>query len=697
MRWTDQQPPLAMPTQTILADVWGSAANDVFVVGHLQSLTGSVILHYDGATWTSQTVPSVATALRSVWGTSASNVWAVGDGGVILRYDGSSWTAVTSGTTESLNAVWGLDASFVIAGGSAGTVLRYNGSTWSPITGAPAVDVYRDVWGTAPNNLYLVSRERVAHYNGASWMLQDLPVPATFRAPGIWGSGARDIYIATRGGVAHSADGTTWQLQDGADGAELWGVWGSGPTDVIAVGDGTIRRRGQLHWEREPGGSGKMLGATSTSLQVVVANDTHLRVFGSSWLASSSPFVQPSAQRLNGVWAAATNDVFVVAHLQGIAGPGPFLRWNGSNDSWSTLGSRTTRWRAVWGSSATDVYAVGADQGGYMPTPNGRVVHYNGATVTDVAIAIADDMPHAVWGTSSSDVFIATFDGVIWHYNGSTWSSQTGLAPRLKTLWGSGPNDVYVGGAALLRFDGTTWTEQAAGDALDYRTLIGWGPSDIFAATQLAGLLLHSDGVQWVPVRRAVPQIFSATATQRSIYFVGSGTAAVGWVHRLERACEMTERRCGDHLDDDCDGPVDCADPNCKDDASCLAGGWCGPATQIACNTTTTGDTRAGSWRLDNYRGAPRPETGPSVAYALTAETSGPVTATLSGVTGDLDVLVLRADPVTGACDLLQPVVAASTDPDAVTFTATAGATYYVVVDGYAGAFSRFSLALECL
>ena len=47
--------------------------------------------------------------LSGVWGSSASNVFAVGDNGTILRYDGNRWNASASGVTTSLYAIWGTD------------------------------------------------------------------------------------------------------------------------------------------------------------------------------------------------------------------------------------------------------------------------------------------------------------------------------------------------------------------------------------------------------------------------------------------------------------------------------------------------------------------------------------------------------------------------------------------------------------
>ena len=49
--------------------------------------------------------------LVDVWGTSASDVFAVGFGGVILHYDGTMWRSMTSETFVDLEAVWGTGAS----------------------------------------------------------------------------------------------------------------------------------------------------------------------------------------------------------------------------------------------------------------------------------------------------------------------------------------------------------------------------------------------------------------------------------------------------------------------------------------------------------------------------------------------------------------------------------------------------------
>lgn len=74
---------MATGTSRRIRSVWGTSGSDVFAVG-----LGGEILHYDGNAWTSMSSDSPA-ALRGVWGASGSNAFAVGEGGAIVHSDGS--------------------------------------------------------------------------------------------------------------------------------------------------------------------------------------------------------------------------------------------------------------------------------------------------------------------------------------------------------------------------------------------------------------------------------------------------------------------------------------------------------------------------------------------------------------------------------------------------------------------------------
>src|SRR5260370_19816494 len=62
---------------------------------------------------------------RGVWGSEASDVWAVGDYGTIQHWDGSAWTSAWSGTTDRLCVVWGNSADDSGGRGQLGTIKHW--------------------------------------------------------------------------------------------------------------------------------------------------------------------------------------------------------------------------------------------------------------------------------------------------------------------------------------------------------------------------------------------------------------------------------------------------------------------------------------------------------------------------------------------------------------------------------------------
>jgi len=85
---------------------------------------------------------------------------------------------------------------------------------------------------------------------------------------------------------------------------------------------------------------------------------------------------------------------------------------------------------AIWGSSSTEVYAVGD-----------VILQYDGLSWTLVETGVPGYFA-GVWGTSHSDVFIvgATTsgnNGVLLHYDGASWLNvPLGSVPRLWGIWG---------------------------------------------------------------------------------------------------------------------------------------------------------------------------------------------------------------------------------------------------------------------
>lgn len=84
---------------------------------------------------------------------------------------------------------------------------------------------------------------------------------------------------------------------------------------------------------------------------------------------------------------------------------------------------------------------------------------------------------------------------------------------------------------------------------------------------------------------------------------------------------------------------------------------------------------------------------GPERVWTLTPTVSETITLSAAGLTADLDLFVSEGS-CEGGC-LALSIHAASSD-ETVSFPAQAGQTYTVVLDGYNGAVSDFSLTADC-
>jgi hypothetical protein len=281
--------------------VWGSSPTDVFAVGEAFE-----ILHYDGAAWSSMISPQPG-QLEGVWGASSSDVFAVGNAetlypGEILHYDGSSWSTMFGpGTTGFLQAVWGTSPSDVFAAGS--WVWHYDGASWTEMTNSPGGD---SIWGSSSSDVFVtviqsIETSVVFRYDGATWTAMAFPPSLQSWLPyrnvtGLWGSSATNV-LATAGTQPNANectiiryDGAAWSQMDcRSTTVAVATFWGSSATDVFAVGADSNHDAAVLHYD------------------------------GSSW----SPMRVPPAAGLSAVWGSSPVDVFAVGDYGTILHYGP--------------------------------------------------------------------------------------------------------------------------------------------------------------------------------------------------------------------------------------------------------------------------------------------------------------------------------------------------------------------------------------
>jgi hypothetical protein len=672
--WTVMTPATGGGLDQLVA-VWGSGPGDVFAVVFG---TPGAIQHYDGQSWSRTTVPD---RLRAVWGSGPSDVFAVGDdgptthNGVIDHYDGFSWSPMSSPSTGvPLLGVWGSGPSDVFAVGI-GTILHYDGTSsgWSAMTVPVPTDTLVAVWGRSPTDVYVVgtdptvtpTTERIYHYDGLGWSV--VPAGNSFGPyAGVLShvsGNAREIF-AVGSSILHS-DGGGWAPMAQAVDPVTNGIKGlaaAGNDLFLLQSTGVSRYRG-LGWvaaPTAPGNIAAMWGASPTEQFGVGSGGAIFQYDGGAW----TPMTSPTTTSLGGVWGSSATDVFAV-------GQDTILHYDGVNP-WSEMtipGSSALT--GVWGSGPMDVYAVGTES-----------YHYDGMNWSDLGFG-----GNAVWGSGPTDVWVV--GGDVAHFDGLMWTHVTvGQAGYFFSVWGSGPSDVWAvsqtgtqRNGSIAHFDGSTWTVQPTDD---YGAVGGSGPADVYIA---GNFVRHYDGVRWSPT------MIGGTGTTVQSF----GTQTFFWTNELVRSCVATERDCHDGFDDDCDGLVDCADPDCAADPTCNAGGVCQSPISLRCNATTNGTTVSHMARIDRYACDPRFEDGKEAFYELTPATSGQVTVHMDA-TVDLDLVVMEAN-AQGACDPFAGCTAAASTPatsEDVTFTAVAGKKYIIAVEGYDGAAGPFTIRATC-
>lgn len=231
-------------------DVYGSGASNVWAVGE-----DGLIMRYDGSGWSAQrfdgtsvapealaapTVPARRIALRALWGIPALNFTvAVGDSGTVLYHDGTQWNNASLEMDATVTDVWGTDLNNFYATTSDGRLLRWNGWYLSYVAGVQAPGALHTVWGTSSSNLYVAGDGGVLYrFNGSAWSRIRLPTRGTMYA--VWGTSASNMFVGGEHGALYRFNGTAWIAEKSAGGnAQIYGFWGTSTgTDLFASAAG---------------------------------------------------------------------------------------------------------------------------------------------------------------------------------------------------------------------------------------------------------------------------------------------------------------------------------------------------------------------------------------------------------------------------------------------------------------------------
>jgi len=248
MHWNGLEWASANYLEGFLQGIYGFSGNDIWVVGYWQVDNNgfSLIGHWDGTSWSSWKLNQYG-PLFSIWGTSSSNLYAVGLGGLILHYDGTSWTQEQSGTVMDLSDVWGINSSLIFAAGSQnstgqGVLLGYDGASWKTVTkGGVNVDsatlygTFQTVWCSTSTKLFLAG---ALCYEGTPghWNLSDIPnnspgpnLTGLAAMEAVRGNASNNVFICGDRDLIIHWNGNSWniynQFFDKSKQSSLTGVW----------------------------------------------------------------------------------------------------------------------------------------------------------------------------------------------------------------------------------------------------------------------------------------------------------------------------------------------------------------------------------------------------------------------------------------------------------------------------------------
>ena len=172
---------------------------------------------------------------------------------------------------------------------------------------------------------------------------------------------------------------------------------------------------------------------------------------------------------------------------------------------------------AIWGASSSDIWIAGKAGANVLQ-------HWNGTSWSSFAGAESGDMV-ALWGSGSSDVYVG--EANVYHWNGSSWSNAGAGISGVRAIWGTSPSDVWVGGTSgnVVHYDGTSWSAPITVGSSDVGGIWGTSTSDVYLVNR-AGSIWHYNGSNWVRYRNPLDSYVGVWGSGRTdVWVVGADAA----------------------------------------------------------------------------------------------------------------------------------------------------------------------------
>jgi hypothetical protein len=172
---------------------------------------------------------------------------------------------------------------------------------------------------------------------------------------------------------------------------------------------------------------------------------------------NGSTWTEHNRVSLTALWVRASDDVWAAgSHV---------AHWNGTDWTTVDVGVDPASYHDILVFGDNDIWLAGGESIGSGP---GLLVHYDGSSWNRIDVAFADKPIPALWGTSSTDLWVLSGSGAH-HFDGDTFtqfydyiSGDTVPNPNLgglAAIAGRSQNDVWAVGeeGIILQFNGTQW------------------------------------------------------------------------------------------------------------------------------------------------------------------------------------------------------------------------------------------------
>ena len=218
-----------------LTTITGTSASDVWAAGEGWGENRARIAHFDGREWTQGVLPGDARPAGS-WALDESTAWVVGDRGSIWRWNGRQWKTMARLGDSNLLAVHASSPEDVWVAGYGGALYQWNGRQWVN----HRFNDYRtftSVWSFGPNDVWLGTDAYgvgMMHWDGKSFQRVGVGY-----AQALYGTSPEDLWMVGRyGSVAHW-NGTKWSAEFVGTQGDLERVTGARGTVFVTNWNGT--------------------------------------------------------------------------------------------------------------------------------------------------------------------------------------------------------------------------------------------------------------------------------------------------------------------------------------------------------------------------------------------------------------------------------------------------------------------------